>query len=95
MSHEFRDGPDIRYPAKSGHFSTIRYPARYRILKNQISGFQISGQISGNPDINKTFLLLFEDLKCFYYLSNSVEQQGGIEISGIRQDIRYPVFKMA
>ena len=37
-----------------------------------------------------TFLLLFEDLRCFHYLSISVEQQTGIEISGIRPDIRYP-----
>ena len=102
---KIRDGPDIRfsirYPAKSGHFSAIRYPAGYRILKNRISGFRISGRISGKPDINKTFLLLFEDLRCFNYLSNSVEQRTGIEISGIRHppdirpDIRYPVFKMA
>ena len=34
------------------------------------------------------FLLLFEDLRCFNYLSNSVKQRTGIEISGIRQDIR-------
>ena len=48
-----RDGPDIRfsirYPAKSGHFSAIRYPAGYWILKNWISGFRISGK----PDISK------------------------------------------
>ena len=31
----------------------------------------------------------------FHYLSNSVEQQTGIEISGIRPEIRYPVFRMA
>ena len=37
-----------------------------------------------------TFLLLFEDLRCFNYLSNSVEQRTGIEISGIQPDIRYP-----
>ena len=41
------------------------------------------------------FLLLFENLRCFNYLSNSVEQRRGIEISGIRPDIRYPVLKMA
>ena len=33
---ESRDGPDIRfsirYPAKSGPFSVIRYPTGYRIL---------------------------------------------------------------
>ena len=78
------------YAAKSGHFSAIRYPAGYWILKKRISGFQISGRISGKPDINKTFLLLFEDLRCFNYLSNSVEQRTDIEISGIRPDIRYP-----
>ena len=87
-----RDGPDIRfsirYPAKSGHFSAIRYPARHRILKNRISGFRISGRISGKPDISNTFLHLFEDLRLFNYLSNYVEQRTGIEISGIRQDIR-------
>ena len=91
-SQRSRDGLDIWfsiwYPAKSGHFSAIRYPAGYRILKNRISGFQISGRISGKPDISMTFLLLFEDKKCFNYLSNSVEQRTGIEISGIRQDIR-------
>ena len=48
----------------------IRYPAGY--------------WISGKPDIKKTFLLLFEDLRCFNYLSNFVEQRTGIEISGIR-----------
>ena len=46
-----------------------------------------------------TFLLKFEDLRCFNYLSNSVEQRTDIEISGIRQDIRpeirYLVLKMA
>ena len=67
--------------------------------------YSVSGRISGKPDINKTFLLLFEDLRCFNYLSNCVEQQTYIEISGIRPDIRYPaptgypagnpVFKMA
>ena len=90
-----RDGPDIRssirYPAKSGHFSAIWY----RILKNRILGFRISGRISGKPDISNTFLHLFEDLRLFNYLSNYVEQRTGIEISGIRPDIRYPVFRMA
>ena len=76
-------GISIQYPAKSGHFSAIWYPAGYRILKNRIFCFRISGRISGKPDINKTFLILFEDLRCFNYLSNSVEQQTGIEISGI------------
>ena len=33
---------------------------------------------------------MFEDLRCFNYLSNSVEQRTGIGISGIKPDIRYP-----
>ena len=62
----------IRYPVKFGHFSAIRYPAGYRILKNRISGFRISGRISGKPDIYQTFFLILEDLRCFNSLSNSV-----------------------
>ena len=46
-----------------------------------------------------TFLLLIEDLRCFNYLSNSVQQRTGIEISSIRPDIRpkirYLVLRMA
>ena len=88
------DGPDIwfiiRYPAKSSHFSAIRYLAGYRISKIRypVSEYQ-------------TFLLSFEDLRCFNYLSNSVEQRTGIEISGIRHppdirpEIRYLVLRMA
>ena len=66
-------------------------------IKNRISSFRISGK----PDIDKTFLLLFEDLRCFNYLSNSVKQQTGIEISSIwhpldiRPEIWYPVLRMA
>ena len=90
-----RDGTDIRfsilYPAGPGHFSAIQYPAGYWILKNWIYSFLISSRISSKPDISKTFLLLFEDLRCFNYLINSVEQRTGIEISGIRHppDIRF------
>ena len=45
------------------------YPAGYRILKNQISGFRISGRISGKLDINKTFFLIFYNLR---YLNSLV-----------------------
>ena len=74
----------------SGIRPFFSYPVSGRIpdIKNRISGFRISGRISGKPDISMIFLLLFEDLRCFNYLSNSVEQRTGIEISGIRQDIR-------
>ena len=53
----------------------IFQPSGIRIpdIKNRISFL-----ISGKPDINKTFLLLFEDLRCFNYLSNSVKQRTGI-----------------
>ena len=75
-----RDGPDIwfsiRYPAKSGHFSAIQYPAGYQVLKNGISGFQISGQISSKLDIKNT--IFSHTLRCFNFLSNSVEQLTGI-----------------
>ena len=75
----FRDGPDIRfsirYPAKSGHFSAILYPAGYRMFSN---------------------LLIFEELRCFNSLYNSIEYRSrsyiviySLEISGIRLDLRY------
>ena len=45
-----RDGPDIRfsirYQAKSGHFSAIRYPAGYRISK---TGYPVSEYPAGYP----------------------------------------------
>ena len=88
----------IRYLAKSGHFSAIRIPAGMTI-KNRLSGFRISGRISVKLDINKTFLLLFEDLRCFNYLSNYVEYRTDIEISGIRlhflPDIQYPAYQIS
>ena len=45
------------------------------------------------PDIWQTghfYSNLFEDLRCFNYLSNYVKQLTGIEISGIWPDIQYP-----
>ena len=48
-----RDGPDIRfnirYPAKSGHFSAIRYPAGYQITEKwpDFAGYRILNRISG------------------------------------------------
>ena len=92
---EIRDGPNILF--------SIWYPVIFSypvsdwipIFKKGISSFRTSGQISGKLDINKTFLLLYKDLRCFNYLSNSVVQRTGIEISGIRPGIRNPVLRMA
>ena len=81
-----RDGPDIRfsirYPAKSGHFLAIQYPAGYRILKNQISGFLISGK----PDINKVLFFILKDLR----FENFSIIHHMSKIAGIRPDIQYP-----
>ena len=71
----------------SGSVSGIRqnpaifnYPVSGRIpdIKKPDIRFSNIRRISSKPDINKTFLLLFEDLRCFNYLSNSVEQRTGI-----------------
>ena len=61
-----RDGPDIRfsvrYSAKSGHFSAIRYPAGYRISK---TGYPVSEYPAGYPAkwiLRKHFFVILKDL---------------------------------
>ena len=111
MNIIFRDGPDIRfsirYPAKSGHFSAIRYPAGYRISK---TGYPVSEYPAGYP-ANRILVWYFYsclkiwDVSIIWVTLSNNEQalkypvSGRISgrISGIRHppDIRYPVFKMA
>ena len=87
-------GYPVQYPAGSSHFSVSPYPAEYRISK---SGYRITG-----------ILLIFEKLRCFNALCNSIEYSPrsyfvihSTEISSIRHppdirpDIWNPVFIMA
>ena len=78
----FRDGPDIRF--------SIR-PFFSYLVSGRISDIKTGYPVFEYP----TCLLLVEDLRYFNYLSNSVEQRTGIEISGIghppdiRPEIRF------